>query len=445
MAASAARTPGRLKGRRLVSLRRGLVQQQPRFRRLLLADGQSLQLRRDGCRVRLFPLQRKCLRRRLVERRRFGRCGVRKRKAAVGADGDARLVEGLAAAADLAERRRMLMFLAQRGPAAAAFVGACFVLFPAGRAGDHGRSFYQNCSLNRSLVQCVERVAAVCDPQYDPLASCRPPMIRLNDILEKVSAYHKDADLDLIKKAYVYSAKVHQGQVRKSGEPYLVHPLEVAGILADLKLDEASIVAGLLHDTVEDTLAKPDEIKEIFGNEVAELVDGVTKLGKMQSSKNASFEEKQAENFRKMLVAMAKDIRVILVKLADRIHNMRTLEHMKPEKPAAHRAGDAGHLRAARQPARHPVDQDRARGPGLQVPEARRTSPTLEKQGREDAEGPREVHRRRRRDLEDQAARARPQARSAGPAQALLLHLQEDAQERARLGRRRSTTSSPSG
>jgi guanosine-3',5'-bis(diphosphate) 3'-pyrophosphohydrolase len=156
-------------------------------------------------------------------------------------------------------------------------------------------------------------------------------MIRLNDILEKVSAYHADADLDLIKKAYVYSAKVHQGQVRKSGEPYLVHPLEVAGILADLKLDEASIVAGLLHDTIEDTLAKPEEIKEIFGNEILELVEGVTKLGALQSQQNASFEEKQAENFRKMLVAMAKDIRVILVKLADRTHNMRTLEHMKPE------------------------------------------------------------------------------------------------------------------
>src|SRR5713101_8007864 len=157
-------------------------------------------------------------------------------------------------------------------------------------------------------------------------------MIRLNDILEKVSAYHADADLDLIKKAYVYSAKVHQGQIRKSGEPYLVHPLEVAGLLADLKLDEASIVAGLLHDTIEDTLAKPEEIKELFGNEVLDLVEGVTKLGTFQSSQNASIEEKQAENFRKMLVAMAKDIRVILVKLADRTHNMRTLENMKEEK-----------------------------------------------------------------------------------------------------------------
>jgi GTP pyrophosphokinase len=156
-------------------------------------------------------------------------------------------------------------------------------------------------------------------------------MIRLNDILEKVSAYHADADLDLIKKAYVFSSKVHQGQIRKSGEPYLVHPLEVAGLLADLKLDEASIVAGLLHDTIEDTLAKPEEIKELFGSEVLDLVEGVTKLGTLQSSQNASIEEKQAENFRKMLVAMAKDIRVILVKLADRTHNMRTLEHMKPE------------------------------------------------------------------------------------------------------------------
>jgi GTP diphosphokinase / guanosine-3',5'-bis(diphosphate) 3'-diphosphatase len=155
-------------------------------------------------------------------------------------------------------------------------------------------------------------------------------MIRLNDILEKVGQYRPEADLDLVKKAYVYSAKVHQGQIRKSGEPYLVHPLEVAGLLADLKLDEASIVAGLLHDTIEDTLAKPEEIKELFGPEVLALVEGVTKLGTFQHGPTSQ-EEKQAENFRKMLVAMAKDIRVILVKLADRTHNMRTLEHMQPE------------------------------------------------------------------------------------------------------------------
>src|SRR6266540_1257427 len=155
-------------------------------------------------------------------------------------------------------------------------------------------------------------------------------MMRLNDILKKVSAYHADADLDLIKKAYVYSAKVHQGQIRKSGEPYLVHPLEVAGILAEMRLDEASIVTGLLHDTIEDTLATRAEIDELFGPEIAELVEGVTKLSQFTAGNTQ--EEKQAENFRKMVVAMAKDIRVLLVKLADRTHNMRTLEHMTSEK-----------------------------------------------------------------------------------------------------------------
>ena len=157
-------------------------------------------------------------------------------------------------------------------------------------------------------------------------------MIRLNDILQRVASYHPDPDLDIIKKAYVYSAKVHQGQVRKSGEPYLVHPLEVAGILAQLKLDEASIVAGLLHDTIEDTLATSGELTELFGDEVMTIVDGVTKLSKFSASESLTHEEKQAENFRKMIVAMAQDIRVILVKLADRTHNMRTLEHMKEEK-----------------------------------------------------------------------------------------------------------------
>ncbi|MBL9039841.1 MAG: bifunctional (p)ppGpp synthetase/guanosine-3',5'-bis(diphosphate) 3'-pyrophosphohydrolase, partial [Archangium sp.] len=138
----------------------------------------------------------------------------------------------------------------------------------------------------------------------------------------------------IIKKAYVYSAKVHQGQVRKSGEPYLIHPLEVAGLLTQLRLDEASIVAGLLHDTIEDTLATVEEVRELFGDEVALIVDGVTKLSKFSASQQLSQEEKQAENFRKMLVAMAQDIRVILVKLADRVHNMRTLEHMSEEKQA---------------------------------------------------------------------------------------------------------------
>ena len=157
-------------------------------------------------------------------------------------------------------------------------------------------------------------------------------MIRLNDILQRVQSYHPDPDLDVIKKAYVYSAKLHQGQLRNSGEPYLVHPLEVAGVLAELKLDEASIVTGLLHDTIEDTLATLEELTELFGPEIAQLVDGVTKLSKFSASASLSHEEKQAENFRKMIIAMAQDIRVILVKLADRTHNMRTLEHMKEEK-----------------------------------------------------------------------------------------------------------------
>src|SRR5512138_3649893 len=152
-------------------------------------------------------------------------------------------------------------------------------------------------------------------------------MIRLNDILDKVTTYNPTADLDLIRKAYVYCAKVHQGQTRLSGEPYLVHPMEVAGILADLRLDVATVATGLLHDTVEDTLTTNEELAQIFGEEVARLVEGVTKIGKIHFKTK---EESQAENFRKMLLAMSNDIRVILVKLADRLHNMRTLQY-QPE------------------------------------------------------------------------------------------------------------------
>lgn len=148
-------------------------------------------------------------------------------------------------------------------------------------------------------------------------------MIRLNDILDKVSAYNPTADHNLIRKAYVYCAKVHQGQTRLSGEPYIIHPMEVAGLLADLKLDVPSIVTGFLHDTIEDTLATSEDLAQMFGPEVAALVEGVTKISKINFKTK---EESQAENFRKMLLAMAIDIRVILVKLADRLHNMRTLE-----------------------------------------------------------------------------------------------------------------------
>ena len=153
-------------------------------------------------------------------------------------------------------------------------------------------------------------------------------MIRLHDILDMISAYNPEADLDLIKKAYVFSAKVHEGQTRQSGEPYLVHPMEVAGILARMKLDVPSIATALLHDTVEDTVTTLEEVERLFGPEIKNLVDGVTKLSRIQFT---SAEEKQAENFRKMLMAMAQDIRVILIKLADRLHNMRTLEHL-PER-----------------------------------------------------------------------------------------------------------------
>ncbi len=153
-------------------------------------------------------------------------------------------------------------------------------------------------------------------------------MIRFGDIVEKIEAYQPDYDEALIQRAYVFSAKAHQGQIRLSGEPYLIHPLEVAGILADMQLDEQTIATGLLHDTIEDTYATYDQLKELFGQEVADLVEGVTKISKMSFE---SSEDTQAENFRKMILAMTKDIRVILVKLADRLHNMRTLKFQKPE------------------------------------------------------------------------------------------------------------------
>ena len=152
---------------------------------------------------------------------------------------------------------------------------------------------------------------------------------RIDDIIEAVQAYHPDPDIAFLQRAYMYSAKVHAGQVRKSGEPYLVHPLEVSLLLTRLRLDEASVATGLLHDTVEDTLATPDDIRNMFGPEVALLVDGVTKLSQIRFDTN---EHKQAENFRKMLVAMAKDIRVVLVKLCDRLHNMQTLHHLNEAK-----------------------------------------------------------------------------------------------------------------
>ena len=171
----------------------------------------------------------------------------------------------------------------------------------------------------------------------------------INELVDKVLQYQPGADVDRLREAYRFTAEVHDGQKRLSGEPYVVHPVAVAGVLADLKLDLPSVIGGLLHDTVEDTLATLPEIRKVFGEEIAILVDGVTKLSRVDFT---SHEEKQAENFRKMIMAMAKDIRVVLIKLADRTHNMRTLQYLAPEKqrriaqetldiyaPIAHRLG----------------------------------------------------------------------------------------------------------
>ncbi len=154
-------------------------------------------------------------------------------------------------------------------------------------------------------------------------------MVRISDIIDKMIENNPDADVDLIDRAYIYSARVHDGQVRLSGEPYLSHPLEVSAILADMNLDAVSIAAGLLHDVVEDTHATTAEISDIFGPDVAHIVSGVTKLTKVETH---SANQRHAESIRKMILAMADDIRVILIKLADRLHNMRTLGFHKSEK-----------------------------------------------------------------------------------------------------------------
>ena len=171
----------------------------------------------------------------------------------------------------------------------------------------------------------------------------------LEVLVEKVCAYHPEARIDLIRKAYLFSERMHKGQTRRSGEPYFVHPVEVATLIADMKLDVPSIATALLHDTVEDTLTDLEQIEKEFGSEIAVLVDGVTKISKINFKTR---EERQAENFRKMIIAMARDIRVILVKLADRTHNMRTLAYLSEQKqreiaeetleiyaPLAHRLG----------------------------------------------------------------------------------------------------------
>jgi GTP pyrophosphokinase len=153
-------------------------------------------------------------------------------------------------------------------------------------------------------------------------------MLRQYELVERVKAYDPDADEDLLNRAYVFSVKAHGSQLRASGDPYFSHPVEVAGILTDLKLDDKTIATAILHDTIEDTVATQEQIERLFGADVARLVDGVTKLSKIETQTES---ERQAENLRKFLLAMSTDIRVLLVKLADRLHNMRTLHHIAKE------------------------------------------------------------------------------------------------------------------
>jgi len=180
-------------------------------------------------------------------------------------------------------------------------------------------------------------------------------MIRIEDVIATVSENRPQADTDLIRRAYLFSALHHRGQKRASGEPYLVHPLEVAEILADMRLDEVSVSTGLLHDVVEDTLVDLDTLRSYFGDEITQLVDGLTKIAYIS---DLSKEKQQAENVRKMVLAMVTDVRVVLIKLADRLHNMRTMQYLPPQKrerisqetldiyaPIAHRLG-MGKLRS---------------------------------------------------------------------------------------------------
>src|SRR5690606_36836170 len=153
-------------------------------------------------------------------------------------------------------------------------------------------------------------------------------MLTSNELVDRVGKYHPEADLDIIDHAYGFAQRAHDGQMRKSGDPYFIHPVSVAGISTDLKLGVASVCVALLHDVVEDTPVTEQDLDREFGSEIAFLVDGVTKIGKINFT---SKQDRQAESFRKMVVAMARDIRVLVVKLCDRLDNMRTLEFMREE------------------------------------------------------------------------------------------------------------------
>src|SRR5579864_9496671 len=181
------------------------------------------------------------------------------------------------------------------------------------------------------------------------IATTALTLTKFRDLMKRMQESRPQDDLTIVKKAYDYSLKNHEGQSRASGEPYLVHPLEVALVLAEMKMDPIAVAAGLLHDSVEDTLVTIVDIRKEFGEQVAHIVEGVTKISKIDF---ATREEQQAENLRKMMLAMVDDIRVVLIKLADRLHNMRTLEHLPPDRqhkiaeetleiyaPIAHRLG----------------------------------------------------------------------------------------------------------
>ena len=259
--------------------------------------------------------------------------------------------------------------------------------------------------------------------------------IGVTQLLNKLETYLPPAQVDRIRDAYEFGAEAHQGQKRLSGEPYIAHPVAVADLLADLHLDAPTIIAAILHDVIEDTPTAKDEIAERFGADVAELVDGVSKLDHIQFRSRA---EAQAESFRKMLLAMVRDIRVIMVKLADRTHNMRTLGSVPPAKRAHRRARDAGDLRADRQPPRHPLDQVRARGARLQG-----AVPGPPPRHREGAEArPRQPEAVRRQDRGQPARRAgegRREGARRRPREAPLQRLSEDAPQAraARVDRRR--------
>lgn len=197
-----------------------------------------------------------------------------------------------------------------------------------------------------------------------------------DELKKEIKKYHPSDDTSLVDKAYRVAYDAHKGQARKSGEPYIIHPLCVAIILAELELDKETIAAGLLHDVLEDTIMTMDEMRAEFGDDVAHLVDGVTKLKHLHltdstkdpKDKNADRLEMQAENLRKMFLAMAKDIRVILIKLADRLHNMRTLKYQSKEAQQRIARETQEYLLPYRTATWYQQDKDRARGPLYEVP-----------------------------------------------------------------------------